>query len=75
MDGKTRIVLPILMSGLMVLMVTLIVTFLNLGFGPSFLRQWLKAYCISWPIAAATGYAVMPGVRRATDWIVARLDT
>jgi Protein of unknown function (DUF2798) len=56
-----------------VLMVTLLVTFLNLGLAPDFVVQWAKAYIIAWPIAAGTAFTIMPVCRRLTDRIVARL--
>src|SRR5690348_4980612 len=74
MDSKSRLILALLMSSLMVLMVTLLVTFLNLGLRSDFLVQWAKAYAIAWPVAATTAFVIMPGARRLTDRIVARLD-
>jgi hypothetical protein len=74
MDAKTRLILVLMMSSVMVLMVTLIVTFLNLGLRSDFALQWVKAYLIAWPIAAVTGFVVMPTARRLTDQIVARLN-
>jgi hypothetical protein len=74
MDARTRAVLVLLMSSVMVLMVTLIVTYLNLGFDPGFLWQWAKAYLIAWPIAAITGFFIMTPARRLTDRIIALLD-
>jgi hypothetical protein len=74
MDAKTRAILALLQSSVMVLMVTLLVTYLNLGFDPDFPRQWVKAYFIAWPIAAATGFLVMPPARRLTEWIVSFMD-
>jgi hypothetical protein len=74
MDAKTRAIMVALMSSVMVLMVTLIVTYLNLGIDPGFLLQWLKAYLIAWPIAAITGFFVMAPARRLTERIVARID-
>ena len=70
MDAKTRLILSAIMSSMMVFMVTLLVTYLNLGFRPDFLLQWVKAYFIAWPIAATTGFLVMPMARRATDGLV-----
>ena len=70
MDAKTRFILAAVMSSMMVVMVTLIVTYLNLGLRPDFLLQWVKAYFIAWPVAAITGFLVMPMARRATDGIV-----
>ena len=75
MDSKSRLILSLVMSSVMVLMVTLLlVTFLNLGLRPDFLFQWIKAYAIAWPVAATTAFVIMPGARRLTDRIIARLD-
>jgi hypothetical protein len=73
MPWKTRLILIVLMTSVMVLMVTLIATVINLGLPPDFFVQWMKAYFIAWPVAAATGYLVMPGARRLTDFIMARI--
>lgn len=73
MDAKPRLILSLIMSGVMVMMVTLLVTFLNLGLRADFLVQWVKAYLISWPVAAATAYLIMPAARHLTERIVARL--
>jgi hypothetical protein len=74
MDRTSRLVLALVMSAAMALMVTLLVTFLNLGLRPDFVLIWLKAYVIAWPIAAATAYFFMPMARRMTDGIVARIN-
>ena len=74
MEGKARFILVATMSAMMVAMVTLIVTWLNLGFRADFILQWAKAYIIAWPIAALTGYAVMPMARRFTTRVVALID-
>jgi hypothetical protein len=74
MPRTTRLILVMLMTSIMVLMVTLIATFINLGLRADFVLQWVKAYFIAWPVAAATGYAVMPWARRLTDRIVARIE-
>ena len=74
MEGKARFILVATMSAMMVAMVTLIVTWLNLGLRHDFLLQWGKAYIIAWPIAAITGYLVMPPARRLTDWVVAHIS-
>ena len=73
MDNKARFILAATMSSMMVAMVTLIVTWLNLGLRHDFILQWAKAYIIAWPVAAITGYAVMPMARRFTDRVVARI--
>lgn len=74
MEGKARFILAATMSSMMVLMVTLIVTWLNLGLRSDFLFQWAKAYIIAWPIAAVTGFIVMPMARRFTTRVVTMID-
>ena len=74
MDGKARFILVATMSAMMVAMVTLLVTWLNLGFRADFILQWAKAYFIAWPIAALTGYAVMPMAQRFTTRVVTLID-
>lgn len=71
---KARLILSLLMSSVMVTMVTLLVTFLNLGLVPDFLTQWAKAFIIAWPVAATTAFTIMPPARRLTDFIIARLE-
>jgi Protein of unknown function (DUF2798) len=74
MDDKTRLILVLLMTSVMVLMVTLLATCLNLGFRSDFVVQWIEAYFIAWLVATLTGYAVMPTARRLTDRIVHLID-
>jgi hypothetical protein len=74
MDPKARLVLALVMSSVMVFMVTLLVTFLNLGLRTDFLLQWVKAYFIAWPIAAATAFIFMPAARRITEHIMSLIE-
>ena len=74
MDSKSRLILAVLMSAMMVFMVTLLATFVNLGLPGDFLLQWAKAYIISWPVAATTAFLVMPLAQRATRRIVALVE-
>jgi uncharacterized membrane protein YdjX (TVP38/TMEM64 family) len=74
MDARARAILAILMTSVMVFMVTLIATFLNLGLDPDFLRQWVKAYFVAWPIAATTAFFIMPPAHRLTQRIIALVD-
>jgi hypothetical protein len=74
MEAKPRLILALLMSSVMVFMVTLLVTFLDLGLRSDFLIQWVKAYFIAWPVAATTAFFIMPPARRLTDRIIALID-
>lgn len=73
MQRLARLILACIMTAVMVFMVTLIVTFINLGLRSDFLMQWAKAYIIAWPIAAATAFLVMPAARQTTDAIMRRI--
>lgn len=74
MDGKARLILVTTMTAIMVLMVTLVATLLNIGMRNDFVLQWIKAYLIGWPIAAITGYFIMPAARTVTTRIVKLID-
>ena len=74
MDGKARLILVTTMTAVMVLMVTLVATLLNIGMRSDFIVQWIKAYLVAWPIAAITGYLIMPAARRLTVRIVNLID-
>jgi hypothetical protein len=74
MTAKGRFIMAVLMSSMMVLMVTLIATFLNLGLRADFLLQWVKAYVVAWPVAATTAFLVMPFAQRTTERILAMLE-
>ncbi len=74
MTGKARFILAATMSSMMVLMVTMIATFINLGLRSDFMLQWVKAYVVGWPVAAATAYLVMPVAQRFTLRVVALMD-
>ena len=74
MEGKGRFILAASMSATMVFVVTLTVTYLNLGLRADFLIQWAKAFIVAWPIAAGTAYLVMPMARRFTARIVTLID-
>ena len=67
MSAKERFILAASISSVMVAMVTLVAELLNLGLRHDFVEQWVKAYFIAWPVAALTGFAVMPMARRLTS--------
>jgi Protein of unknown function (DUF2798) len=74
MEGKARIVFPIVATALVVFVVSAVVTFVNIGFRADFMRRWLTAFIIGWPVASVTGYIAFPFVRRVTVRILEWLD-
>lgn len=74
MEGKARFIFPVLMAGVMAFLMTALVTFLNLGLPPDFLRRWAIAFVIAWPAATVAAFIAIPIARRATASIVRAID-
>jgi hypothetical protein len=74
MEGKGKFIFPILATGVIVFVVSCVVTFSNIGFRADFVGRWLFAFAIGWPVASVTGSLVFPYVRRATAGIVALIE-
>ncbi len=74
MDGKAKLIFPVVMTAMMVFVVTFCVTLINLGFPPDFFWQWTKAFFLTWPVAAATAYGAIPAARRLTQRLVGLVD-
>ena len=72
-EDRARFILAATQSSMMVLMVTMVATYLNLGLRPDFVLQWAKAFIVAWPIAAAMAYLVTPMARRFTDRVMSRI--
>jgi len=70
MGHRARFILAATQSSMMVFMVTLVATYLNLGFRSDFVLQWAKSYIVAWPIAAVMAYLVTPMARRFTDMVM-----
>ena len=70
MEGKARFVFPILATGIVVLVASCAVTYVNIGLRVDFVPRWLSAFLVGWPVAAVTAYLAFPVVRNATARIV-----
>jgi len=65
MDGKAKLIFPILATGIVVFVVSC---------RADFVGRWLSAFFIGWPVASVTGLIAFPYVRRATTGIVALIE-
>jgi len=70
MTGKARFIFPVLMAGIMAFMVKTLVTWLNLGLPPDFVRHGLEAFAIAWTGAAGAAFIAIPVARRAPGLII-----
>jgi hypothetical protein len=74
MEGKAKIVFPIVITAVIVFIVSGVVTFFNIGLRSDFLVRWWSAFAVGWPVAAVTAYVTIPFARGATHRIVALIE-
>jgi hypothetical protein len=74
MEGKARFIFPILLTGVVVFVASAGVTYVNIGLRIDFVRRWLSAFIVGWPVAAVTAYIAFPLVRGATMRVVALIE-
>ncbi len=74
MEGKARFIFPVLATGIIVFVLSCVVTFSNIGLRSDFVPRWLSAFFIGWPVASITGLIAFPYARRATAGIVALIE-
>ena len=73
MEGAGKYIFPVIITGIIVFVVSAVVTFTNIGLRADFVPRWLNAFITGWPVAAATAYLAIPHVRRATAAIERRI--
>jgi hypothetical protein len=74
MEAKPRLILAALISSVMVLLVTFLVAVLDLGWRAGVLNRRVKAYVLTWPIAAITAFFIIPPARPLTERVAALID-
>jgi len=74
MQGKARFIQPVFVASIMAFLMTAVITFINLGFPPDFLRRWMFAFIIAWPMAVGAAFIAIPISRKATECVIARLS-
>jgi hypothetical protein len=74
MEGKAKFIFPVLATALVVFVASAAVTYVNIGLHVDFVRRWLSAFIVGWPVAAVTAYIAFPIVRQATVLIVALIE-
>jgi Protein of unknown function (DUF2798) len=64
MEGKERLVFPVVITAIIVFVVSGAVTFFDIGWRNDFVIRWWSAFAIGWPIAASTAYLARGLTRR-----------
>jgi uncharacterized membrane protein YdjX (TVP38/TMEM64 family) len=70
LDGKAKFIYPVAMAFFMALLMTGVVTAMNLGFPSNYFAQWMKAFGVAWPLASCVAFVAVPLARRITAAIV-----
>ena len=71
MGGKAKFIFPVLATGIIVFVVSCVVTFSDIGLRADFVSRWLSTFFIGRPVASVIAF---PSVRQATMGIVALIE-
>jgi len=74
MEGKAKFIFPVLATGIIVFVVSCVVTFSDIGLRADFVSRWLSTFFIGRPVASVTRLIAFPYVRQATIGIVALIE-
>jgi hypothetical protein len=74
MEGKAKVVFPIVITAIIVFIVSAVVTFFNIGLRADFVPRWLSAFIVGWPVAAATAYLAILLARAVTQRIISVIE-
>ncbi|WP_281246584.1 DUF2798 domain-containing protein [Marinobacter zhejiangensis] len=58
------------MSGLMSLLMSGVITFINTGFASGYLLRWMHAFVVAWAVAFPLVSLIAPLARRLTDLVL-----
>ncbi len=75
MRSKARFIRPVIVAAIMAFLMTAVITFINLGLPPDFLRRWMIAYAVAWPFATGAAFIAVPIADRATRWLIGKIDS
>lgn len=67
---KQRLVFSALMSFVLSFLMTLWVTWINLGLVDGFAGYWFQAFVLAWPAAALISFITAPSIQYITQKIV-----
>ena len=74
MQDKARFIQPVIVVAAMAFLMTALITFINLGLPPDYLWRWMIAFAIAWPFATIAAFIAIPIAKRATAFIIEKLD-
>jgi predicted PurR-regulated permease PerM len=73
-QGKAKFIFPVVMAFFMALLMTAVVTYMNLGFRSDYVSQWVKALAVACPLSSVAAFAAVPLGQKITSTIVSFID-
>ena len=74
MEDKARFIQPVIVACIMAFLMTAVITYLNVGMPADFMRRWLVAFVVAWPLATVAAFIAIPVARRLTLRIVGAIE-
>jgi predicted membrane channel-forming protein YqfA (hemolysin III family) len=63
---KFHLVFSLVMGAMMIFLMTLVITFVNVGLSESFVRLWMKAFGIAYVVGVPVIFFLAPVARKMT---------
>ena len=67
---KYRVLFSLVMSFFLSLLMTLWVTYINLGTPAQFMEHWARAFLLAWPAAGFISFFAAPLAKRITSYFL-----
>lgn len=69
---KFRVYFALLMSGVLSLLMSAWITFLNIGLQVHFFSSWMTAWSLAWPVAGIVAFVFAPTVQKISQRLAQR---
>jgi len=63
---KFHLVFSFVMGAMMIILMTFVITWVNVGFGAEFLQKWMKAFGIAYLVGVPVIFFLAPVARKIT---------
>ncbi|HQR20427.1 MAG TPA: DUF2798 domain-containing protein [Burkholderiaceae bacterium] len=67
---KFHLVFSLLMGAMMILLMTFVITAVNVGFSETFIGSWMKAFAIAYVVGVPVIFFLAPVARKLTTRLV-----
>ncbi|ODU98228.1 MAG: hypothetical protein ABT20_18255 [Rubrivivax sp. SCN 70-15] len=67
---KFHLVFSLVTGAMMIILMTFVITAVNVGFSPDFIRTWMKAFAIAYLVGVPVIFFLAPVARKLTAGLV-----